>query len=169
MLWTPGGSGPLRRHAAPPEVPEHARFAPRGLAAGEWTTLPPAYPIAVERLGMAEEETDAYKELLIGQLERWAAPAHQVLGHPQPIQSDMQLECQLAANGVYCGDRSSHSDPRRPALEPGATGWRLLLQLDSDDSAGMMWGDSGMLYFWIREADRRARGFDAAWMILQCS
>ena len=32
-----------------------------------------------------------------------------------------------------------------------------------------MWGDVGRLYFWIRDADLRARRFDATWLILQCS
>jgi uncharacterized protein YwqG len=32
----------------------------------------------------------------------------------------------------------------------------------------VMWGDGGVLYFWIREADARARRFDQAWVVLQC-
>ena len=31
-----------------------------------------------------------------------------------------------------------------------------------------MWGDFGMIYFWIRESDARAGRFDNAWLILQC-
>jgi len=33
----------------------------------------------------------------------------------------------------------------------------------------MMWGDMGMLYFWIRAEDLAARRFERVWMILQCS
>jgi uncharacterized protein YwqG len=44
----------------------------------------------------------------------------------------------------------------------------LLLQLDTDDDAGMMWCDVGSLYFWIREQDARAGDFSKIWMILQC-
>jgi len=31
--------------------------------------------------------------------------------------------------------------------------WQLLMQLDSEDEAGMMWGDVGKLYFTILEHD----------------
>ena len=38
-------------------------------------------------------------------------------------------------------------------LEAGADDWRLLLQVNSDDYAGWMWGDVGRVYFWIRRQD----------------
>jgi hypothetical protein len=53
-------------------------------------------------------------------------------------------------------------------LESGRYDWILLLQLDSDDDAGMMWGDVGMLYFWIKREDLKKENFDNVWMILQC-
>jgi uncharacterized protein YwqG len=40
--------------------------------------------------------------------------------------------------------------------------------VDSDDAAGTMWGDSGMLYYWIRDDDLAARRFDRAWCVMQC-
>ncbi len=36
------------------------------------------------------------------------------------------------------------------------------MQIDSDDRNGMLWGDSGMLYVWIRRDDLRTRRFDRA-------
>ena len=61
-----------------------------------------------------------------------------------------------------------YRDPRRKALEPGADDWGLLLQLDSDETAGFMWGDVGMLYYWIRKQDLAKNRFDRVWMAQQC-
>ena len=80
----------------------------------------------------------------------------------------MQLEAQLVTNGLYCGDASGYRDPRRPELEKTCEDWQLLLQLDSDDSANLMWGDMGMLYFSVRKSDLTDRDFSRAWMTLQC-
>ncbi len=96
--------------------------------------------------------------------------AHQILGHPGLIQGPMELECQLASNGIYCGDSEGDASPQAKSLEPGAADWRLLLQIDTDeDGPGWMWGDCGRIYFWIREQDLRARRFEDVWLILQCS
>jgi uncharacterized protein YwqG len=81
----------------------------------------------------------------------------------------MQTECQLVSNGLYCGDPSGYTDPKAAALMSGAMQWRLLFQLGSDDTTGMMWGDLGFLYFWINEDALRSRDFHKTWMILQCS
>ena len=94
---------------------------------------------------------------------------HKLLGYPDPVQNEMQTECQLVSNGIYCGDADGYRSARAEALRPGAADWRLLLQVDSEeDRAGMMWGDVGRVYFWIRDQDLRMRNFDAVWCILQC-
>ena len=95
-------------------------------------------------------------------------PKHQVGGFPSPIQSDeMEVEAQLASNGVYWGDGSG--DPvKRAALAPGAAEWRLLLQFDSDEHLDLMWGDSGTIYFWVRAQAARRGDFQDAWLVLQC-
>jgi uncharacterized protein YwqG len=81
----------------------------------------------------------------------------------------MQLECQLVTHGLYCGDATGYRDPRAETLRPGAADWRLLLQIDSDEHAGMMWGDVGRIYYWMREEDLAAAAWDTAWLILQCA
>ena len=128
--------------------------------------------IAFEKLQLKEDECDRYFNLQSAIDERFTDdknPRHQLLGHACNIQGDMQLECQLVTNGLYCGDATGYQSPERKELERGAAEWRLLLQIDSDDDLGVMWGDCGMIYFWIREAAMKAKQFDRAWTILQCS
>ena len=80
----------------------------------------------------------------------------------------MEDECQLASHGIYVGDAEGHKDPRAPSLKAGAKDWKLLLQLDTDDDIGWMWGDVGTLYFWVREQDAQAGDFSRVWMVFQC-
>lgn len=47
--------------------------------------------------------------------------------------------------------------------------WELLLQVDSEDKAGMMWGDVGRIYFLIHKTDLANRKFNKTWLIFQCS
>jgi uncharacterized protein YwqG len=89
---------------------------------------------------------------------------HQLLGYPSVIQNPMELQCQLASHGVYVGEGYPADAVARWGA--GAAAWRLLLQVDS--IGDMMWGDMGMIYFWITEDALRAREFDRAWLALQC-
>jgi uncharacterized protein YwqG len=123
-----------------------------------------------ERLGVGRL-SDKEERLLEKAIDEMtpAEPAHQVGGYPGPIQGDgMERECQLVTNGLPMGSAKDYDAARAAELAAGAADWRLLLQVDSDDAAGMMWGDSGRLYFWIREQDARAGDFSKSWTILQC-
>lgn len=94
---------------------------------------------------------------------------NQVFGYANAIQGEMELECQLVTNGLYCGDGTGYEDPARKELEPGKEDWILLLQIDSEEEkTGMMWGDCGRIYFWIKKQDLANRDFDKAWCVLQC-
>ena len=129
--------------------------------------LPPWESLWFESCGLEGDEVDRYMDLRThvsgGDL------IHKLLGYPDPVQNEMQTECQLVSNGIYCGDADGYRSARAEALRPGAADWRLLLQVDSEeDRAGMMWGDVGRVYFWIRDQDLRMRNFDAVWCILQC-
>jgi uncharacterized protein YwqG len=63
-------------------------------------------------------------------------PLHRLLGQPALIQSPDPRD----------------SDPQL----------RLVLQIDSDDSNGMIWGDYGRLYVWMHADDLAARRFQRA-------
>lgn len=80
---------------------------------------------------------------------------HRLLGYPFELQSGQAM-------AAACSELTG---------APSDTEWELLLQLDTDDDAngpGWMWGDMGMLFFWIRRDDLAARRFDRVRMILEC-
>ena len=119
-----------------------------------------------ERVGsvLNNNEMDAYMDI-------WENEGfiHKFLGHSNNVQGQMELDCELVTNGLYLGDPSGYNDPRAKGLEKNANDWTLLLQIDSDyDQTGMMWGDAGRLYFWIRTEDLKNSNFDSGWCILQC-
>jgi uncharacterized protein YwqG len=131
------------------------------------STYPDVMDECIDRIGLNDSQAEAYIEFCSAALGD--NPEHHLFGYPGPIQSnDMDLECQLVSSGIYIGKEYNMDDPKIKALSDGRKDWRLLLQLDSDDEAGMMWGDGGRLYFWIKEDDLKQKNFDKCWMILQC-
>ena len=130
-------------------------------------TIPTLYDKRIEALNLSEKQEDWYYDYRQSLFEEM--PAHQIGGYPYEIQgTDMDLECELVSNGLYCGDESGYNDARAKILEKNREDWTLLLQIDSDENYSMMWGDSGMLYFWIKKQDLEVPNFENVWMILQC-
>lgn len=138
-----------------------------------WTPLPLALA-TTDRLGLTEEMEDCINEWWSEDDHLYASSngqdwkCHHVGGWPTPIQGDMQTQCALVAAGHYCGNGDAYSDPALESVRATATDWLLLAQLGTDEKAGMMWGDSGQLYLWIRRHDLQARRFEAARVVLQC-
>ena len=160
----------LQRCTHPGTAPSAAAYPACTLALSEVQTRPGADSRTVADLGLTPAELDMYSQVLEQIHDQMPhGTEHQLLGHPSPIQGDMQLECQLVSSGLYCGDPSGYADPRVQALEAGAGRWQLLMQIDTDDSIEMMWGDCGRLYFWLTDDALRRRAFEECWMILQCS
>jgi Domain of unknown function (DUF1963) len=89
-------------------------------------------------------------------------PRHRVGGYANPVQGSVEVD--VAHQRL--GGRVSYSDP---ALHDQARQWTSIVQIDSDDDAGMMWGDCGCLYWLMRPADIAARRFDASEFTFQCS
>jgi uncharacterized protein YwqG len=153
--------------ARPPPTPAPELFPAQAIAMHPYSSLPTPERLGIDIMDLVDSDQDAVDALR--DEGTGEGPLHQIGGWPYPIQNDiMELECQLASNGIDCGGVDGFASDQAKALAPGASEWRLLLQLDSDDYSDMMWGDSGILYFWIREADARAGDFSNAWMILQC-
>ncbi len=163
VLYTPGSAANrLQRQAAPEGLPAESRFKAAVVGwAPEWT-LPQRPNVLDPQLVWAPGEQSKYDDFLAQHFSGQSAPRHRLLGHADEIQDDMHLQCQLLAHGV-----SDEQDPRAAALAAGALNWQLLLQIDSDAGAGMKWGNSGTLYFWIETDALQSRRFENVWMALQ--
>ena len=146
--------------------PEPSTFPCVQLSFEPFLSLPDSSAKSARDLLLEIGDYEQYRDFV--ETHAGPAPQHQILGWPHIIQNEMELECQLVTNGLYCGDLSGYKDSRRKELEPGADDWTLLFQIDSDDNAQMMWGDGSMLYVWIRRQDLAARNFEKTWTILQC-
>jgi uncharacterized protein YwqG len=98
-------------------------------------------------------------------------PCHRVLGYSTPIVDDpAEAAAERSTSSVQRGTPEyftpEHKEKRKQ-FKRDAHNWILLLQLDSDDVLGTMWGDVGTLFFLIHREDLKALRFDKVWMELQ--
>jgi uncharacterized protein YwqG len=168
VLFVPDLAAPIEQQDVGPSV-KVSPLPHRSVGFRRIDTLPSWERDPVRALAaLTEEESDEFFK--IADAPFLGMPKHQVSGYPTPMQGDdMELQCQLVSNGLYCGDPTGYKDPRVPALEPGASSWQLLFQLDTDDDLGVMWGDCGTIYFWVQEHEARVGNFANSWLILQCA
>lgn len=162
-----------------PAPGERAAFHLCPLVLSRELTLPPAHSFQLDPLDLDAAELAAWGDLRVRLAEhqgvvveeQFAGPLalHRLLGHAEPVYGrEMELDCQLAANGLDLSEGEGYADPKRDELEPGAAEWRLLLQLSSDPELGWDWSEPfGRLYVWIRSDDLLAGEFDRVWAIRQ--
>jgi uncharacterized protein YwqG len=162
VVYETGGAEPA---AEPADLPEHARAPAYPIRFTAATSLPSTERLDIDWKRMSKAESLAV-EAAAEALEP-PSPVHQVGGFPRAVQADqMELQCEVVSEALRpSGGRGLVTGEPAPSA---VAQWRLLLQVDSDDDAGMMWGDTGTLYFWIREQDARAGDFSKTWTILQC-
>jgi uncharacterized protein YwqG len=156
----------LVRQTPPMGLSAEGVFASAKLQFSPITTTPDPWSIWLDGLTLTADDRFELAERIDEGDERYVC--HQIGGHASPIQGEMETECQLVTNGINCGGPSGYQSEKAEMLKPGARDWRCLLQIDSDDDVGWMWGDSGRIYFWIREADLAQRDFSKCWLVLQC-
>ncbi len=136
-----------------PNIYQSCKLVPRVVA-----TLPDE----IDETSLPEDVMDDYYEML-----EEIGGHHRLLGHSEPVQGVMPIECELVTNGIYCGDSSGYK--KAIQFEESAKQWQLLLQIDSEtEHSDMMWGDAGRLYLWIKENDLAAGNFQKCWLISQC-
>lgn len=153
----------LRRHEFPESLSIDARFGPNALNFTQDISFPPYETKKLDFLNYSElDELDQLLEV------NEQVPINKMLGYSDNIQGLMELECELAGHGLRIEDYLGYEDNKRKQIDENLKSWRLLLQVDSNDEAGMMWGDAGRLYFWIKESDLKEHKFKNAWFSLQC-
>jgi uncharacterized protein YwqG len=132
-------------------VPQQSKFAPlesRLIPAPCWS-LPSLEDEATSVPAMPEEANEEYHELTVLSTP---PPAHFVLGYSMPVQGDPRGDVPAVRRG-----------------EEKVADWRLLWQIDTDDSSLTMYGDCGIMYVLIPAADLKAGRFDRLWLVAQCA
>ena len=166
VIYFDGDMSGLKRINFPEDLEQENIFKASRVDIKSEMSLPAFESAYIEELELDCDEEDAYYDFC--EVKNDDETISKILGNPDQIQDDMMLECQLASNGIYCGDASEDNNPRVEELKKGMKDWRLLLQIDSDENCEMMWGDVGRIYFWIKTEDLKNRNFDKVWLILQC-
>ena len=162
VIYWNGNLSELRRADFPKDMPEYSNYKSCSVEIKSEISLP-SYGHKIYE-DFADEEDDIFWEEVYND-----GNLNKLLGYSDNIQNEMELECELVTNGLYCGDSSGYNNPRAKELEPNAKNWMLLLQIDSNEENEMMWGDVGRLYFWIKKDDMLNKNFDKSWFSLQCS
>lgn len=164
VIFKPGESGDLKRTVFPDKLPQEARFKACSVKLASEITLPQDPQTDLPDLKWGDDQQKKYEDVL----SKFPGPNdhapmhHRILGNPETLQDDMRSQCQLVSNGM-----SDASDPKAEALLKKSNDWLLLLQIDTDEQAGMKWASSGMLYYWIKAEDLKQQKFDSSWLVLQ--
>lgn len=165
VLYFDGDLSGLTRTQPPKPLSDDKRFDAAAVRFYCEENLPHFFSSPFQKLSQfSRSDSEAYWAIVD---EETGSYFNKLLGHSDNMQGAMESVCQLATNGIYC-DSSAHKDPRAEALEKDCCDWKLLMQIDSNDELGMMWGvNCGRLYLWIREQDLANRNFDNTWLIYQ--
>lgn len=99
---------------------------------------------------------------------------HKLLGFADIIQDEMLIDCARISRELYCTDPESYEQTPeniRLQLSEGATDWTLLLQLGTIFTGSFEWmfGDCGMLYFYIKKEDLARGRFENTVFFVQCT
>ena len=159
---------PAGTQLVPTPTPEPARtYAPCSVTLARTVDLPSLDDLVCQPLRekLKSSERAAYEKLVAANDETY----HHLLGHPQLIQKDMRVQCELVSQGFNTATPEGYQQGK--AFLEGGINWNLLLQIDSDDDEeegpGWSWDGVGRLYYWITRSDLEAQRFDRGWLCLQ--
>ena len=92
-----------------------------------------------------------------------------LLGYPDVVQNAMEEECVEVTRDFDMEAVKASPKKYKEEIKKAAENWILLFQMDTveTDDYELMFGDSGHIYFWIKEEDLKNKNFDNVWLILQ--
>ena len=140
----------------------HHTYRPCALEFVPGLSLPDGGSALIEQLTLSRADAESYIESVL----EHPGTQHQMFGYSSPVQNEMELECDFLRRQQ---DVQWNSPPDR--FISATRDWVLLLQVDTDDykeGPGWMWGDAGMVYFWIHRDDLVELAFDKVICIEQC-
>ena len=98
---------------------------------------------------------------------------HKMLGYADVIQNEMLTEVERISRGLYCGDAESYKNTPKDVeadIAVHAKEWVLLCQISTieNDDFEFMFGDCGMIYFYIKKEDLASMNFENVHFSVQC-
>jgi uncharacterized protein YwqG len=138
----------------------------------------------VHQLQLSEEEYKSFGKFSSYWLDSQSKVQtfHRIGGYPNYVQHDPKFEAHLKTTGAwseiwqqgkldtmsYFCESNRRATKARQRDGNRAVEWELLLQVDSAEANGMLWGDVGRLYFLIHRDDLQAQRFGKTWMVWDC-
>jgi uncharacterized protein YwqG len=165
----------ISRRNTPGRLKEEARMRSNRVSFIPELSVPASESTFLESLGLGwngnRKDFNKYWEVFLSEFgKQWEREGYinRLMGHPDQIQGDMQVRCEMTYGG-HTWDLMEKPEVRKQIVN-SAVKWRMLLQIDSEeDKTGIMWGDVGRIYYWIHENDLKALRFDRVICEMQCT
>jgi len=148
----------------PQKLSENYRYSSVKVNIVEEESFPPYEHDVYYSLSLSDGASDYYYDFVDSFNSEYSR--NKLFGYADNIQGDMRLSCVLRDNDLDWDDYRDVSESESQVYEKKQDEWILLYQQDSYEE--MMWGDVGMLYFWIKKEDLINRDFDKVYFELQC-
>ncbi len=158
----------LQRWSFPEDLPDDYRYDTGLMKFSAETTIPSLDSVFVDDLELDESEIETY--VMLEEERRITTEdctINRLLGYSDPVAGEMETLCTLVSHGQYCGGPIEIEEDQLDFYLKDAKEWQLLLQVDSLDKLGFMWGDGGRIFFWIRKQDLKNLDFTKIWLVKQ--
>ncbi|GAC1461802.1 MAG: YwqG family protein [Chloroflexota bacterium] len=169
VLYHDGPPETFVRREFPDDVHEYCRFPACAARFASEVTLPDANGAEIAQLHL----TVAEREALIGlevEVNRgtWNDGGHHLLGYPYSLLHSTLVECDMESRGIpWRTWAKTTSAERLETAQDVSRRWRLLLQIDSSDTAAMDWAGGGLVHYCIEHDALAGRDFSRAWLNMQ--